>query len=139
RGLPRSGNCRTDTEASGADRTGAGHCVVRGHRPRREQGDDRSLRTQRAADAQANRRWRGRRYAAAVVREVARKPREVSMAKGKKKGKKNARDDAKTAKLAVAAKPAKSARAGGTKQVDDAVPGEKLSEKQYQRELRKLH
>jgi len=62
------------------------------------------------------------------------------MAKGKKKGKKNARDDdAKTGKLAVAAKPAKSARAGGTRQVDDAVPGEKLSEKQYQRELRKLH
>ena len=62
------------------------------------------------------------------------------MAKGKKKGKKNSRDaDSKAARPAAAAKSKKDARAGGTKSAEGRAPDEKLREKDYQKELKKLH
>jgi polyphosphate kinase 2 len=62
------------------------------------------------------------------------------MAKGKKKGKKRSKDaHSKAAKVAAEAKPRKGARADGTKSGKDAAPGEELREKDYQKELKKLH
>ena len=62
------------------------------------------------------------------------------MAKGKKKGKKDSKDaDSKAAKLAAQAKSKKGARADRTKSAKDGALGEDLREKDYQKELRKLH
>jgi len=63
------------------------------------------------------------------------------LAKGKKKGKKKDAGDtaAKAKKSAAAARAKKSVRAGDARSVKDAAADERLSEKQYQRELKKLH
>src|SRR5215813_7962508 len=62
------------------------------------------------------------------------------MAKGRKKEKKRSKDaDSKAAEVAAEAKSGKGARAAGAKSGKNAAPGEKLREKDYQKELRKLH